>query len=79
MDYVVRTCEEYDVLEFEGDLNSFYKANGVPEILLGDELLKRAFYEVYDYDPLNDTKFLAHRLCIDCRNRGSIGKPDWWQ
>ncbi len=79
MDYVVRTCEEYDVLEFEGDLNSFYKATGVPEILWGDELVKRAFYEVYDYDPLNDTKFLAHRLCIDCRTRGSLGKPEWWQ
>tara|TARA_R110001599_G_scaffold45036_3_gene133567 strand:- start:16926 stop:18173 length:1248 start_codon:yes stop_codon:yes gene_type:complete len=78
MEYVVRTCEEFDVLEFEGDLNFFYRGIGVPEILLGDELVKRAFYEVYDYDPLNDTKFLAHRLCIDCRKRGNLGKPNWW-
>ncbi|WP_185096897.1 DUF4249 domain-containing protein [Roseivirga seohaensis] len=78
MDYVVRTCEEYYALEFEGDLNLFYKANGVPEDLLGDELVRRAFYEVYDYDSFTDTKFLAHRLCIDCRTRGSLGKPEWW-
>ncbi len=47
--------------------------------LLGDELAKRAFYEVYYYDSFTDTKFLAHRLCIDCRNRGSLEKPEWWQ
>lgn len=78
MVYVNRPCETYSALEFEGALTAFYEAEDLPEEQRGGVIPIRELYELYDYDQWTGFKFLAHRLCVDCRRRGDIGKPDYW-
>ncbi|KYG84809.1 hypothetical protein AWW67_01820 [Roseivirga seohaensis] len=78
-EYVTKPCETYSAMAFDGSLNTFYEATDLPEDLRGSVIPIRELYELYDYDQYTGTKFLAHRLCADCRKKGSIGKPEWWQ
>jgi len=79
MEYVVKPCERYSAMSYDGSLTSFYEAEDLPEEMRGGVIPIRELYELYDYDGSTGIKFLAHRLCVDCRRRGSVGKPDWWQ
>ncbi|KYG76684.1 DUF4249 domain-containing protein [Roseivirga echinicomitans] len=78
-EYVVRPCETYSAIEFDGSLTTFYEATDLPEEQRGSVIPIRENYELYDYDQYTGTKFMAHRFCADCRRRGSLGKPNWWQ
>ena len=79
MEYVVRPCERYSAMSYDGSLTSFYEAEDLPEDMRGGAIPIRGLYELYDYDGSTGVKFLAHRFCVDCRRRGNLGKPDWWQ
>ncbi len=78
MDYIVRPCEKYPVLEYEKSLELFYDPKYLSDAEQATIVPIRELYELYDIDEGTPVKFLAHHLCADCRRRGSIGKPDWW-
>ncbi len=79
LEYVVRPCEKYSEMGFEGSLNTFYEAEDLPEDQRGAVIPIRELYELYDIEQGTGMKLLAHRLCSDCRKRGSLEKPEWWQ
>ncbi|WP_068416142.1 DUF4249 domain-containing protein [Roseivirga echinicomitans] len=80
MEYVSRTCEEFSVVEqYFGSLAKFYEAADLPYAQKAAAISIRKLYDLYDYNPVSGEKFLAHRYCTDCRLKGSLGKPDWWQ
>ncbi|MHA7101615.1 DUF4249 domain-containing protein [Roseivirga pacifica] len=76
--YLDRTCEEYGAIQYSGSIEDFYAANDLPESLRGSEASKRSLYELFDLGLTGEYKF-AHRFCTDCRRRGSLGKPEYWQ
>ncbi|WP_323757469.1 DUF4249 domain-containing protein [Roseivirga sp.] len=78
-EYVTRPCETYSAIGFDGSLTTFYEATDLPEELQGTAIPIRELYELYDYDQLTGVKSLAHRFCADCRRRGGLEKPTWWQ
>tara|TARA_R110001592_G_scaffold11468_1_gene56595 strand:+ start:7018 stop:8274 length:1257 start_codon:yes stop_codon:yes gene_type:complete len=79
LEYVTRPCETYSAIEFEGSLTTFYEATDLSEEQRGTQIPIRELYELYDYDQGTGVKSLAHRFCADCRRRGNLGKPNWWQ
>ncbi|WP_323757471.1 DUF4249 domain-containing protein [Roseivirga sp.] len=78
-EYVTRPCETYSPIEFDGSLTTFYEATDLPEEMRGTVIPIRELYELYDIQEGTPVIYLAHRFCADCRRRGSIGKPVWWQ
>ncbi|KYG76683.1 hypothetical protein AWN68_06560 [Roseivirga echinicomitans] len=79
--YVTRPCEKYPSIEFDGSLNTFYEATDLPEEQRGGAIPIRELYELYDiYETdTGPVLILAHRFCADCRRRGGLEKPTWWQ
>ena len=76
-DYLNRICSIYPAYNYDGSVSDFYQALDLEESVRGSEISKRSFYELYDLDP-SGSIFMAHRLCVDCTRRGSLGKPDYW-
>lgn len=76
LDYIIYPCTQFELKEFEGDLRHFYNATSVEESMRAQEILIRSHYELFD---LAGFLLLAHRNCVDCRHRGTLGKPDYWQ
>ena len=76
-EHIFRVCKKYGVTAFDGSIEDFYEGVDVQEELRGSVLPKRAQMTVFKIGYTGD-KFFAHRLCIDCTRRGSLGKPDYW-
>lgn len=76
--YIKRPCSEYRQYNFEGSVSDFYQALDVEPENRGRESAIRSLYEIYDYNSFAGVISMAHRLCVDCRYRGSVGKPDYW-
>ncbi|NVJ47419.1 MAG: DUF4249 domain-containing protein [Cytophagia bacterium] len=76
--YIRRPCSEYRQYNFEGSVSAFYQALDVDPENRGRESAIRSLYEIYDYNSFAGVISMAHRLCVDCRYRGSVGKPDYW-
>lgn len=77
-EYIRRPCAEYRQYNFEGTVRDFYEAVDIDPENRGRESAIRSLYEIYDYNSFAGVISMAHRLCVDCRYRGSIGKPDYW-
>ncbi|RKQ42656.1 uncharacterized protein DUF4249 [Roseivirga pacifica] len=75
LDHIIYPCTVFHIKEFEGDLRDFYNATDVDESIRHQETVLRSFYEIFDQF---GRWHLAHRHCVDCRYRGSLGKPDYW-
>lgn len=76
LEHTFRTCSEFRLFENVGSLYAFYNALDIQD---EDErqaaIIYRAHYEIFDYITAN---MMGHRYCVDCRYRGSLGKPDYW-
>lgn len=76
-DNIYRTCPEFGTIEFNGSINDFYFATDISD---PDDrqsaIVYRSVFEVFDLLP--DVVIMAHRTCVDCRYRGTQGKPDYW-
>lgn len=76
LDHIFNPCTQTELIEFEGTLNEFYNAVDVPEEDKFEAIIARSVYEIFDM--YGDFIVLGHRLCVDCRYRGSLDKPDYW-
>ncbi|WP_422005971.1 DUF4249 domain-containing protein [Roseivirga pacifica] len=78
LEYLERTCTKYGGWQFRGSVEEFYQALDLPESIRGPEIARRGNFELVDLGARNEL-FFAHRLCADCRRRGSLNKPSYWE
>ncbi|KOF02684.1 hypothetical protein OB69_10225 [Roseivirga seohaensis subsp. aquiponti] len=78
-EYVYQPCVGSSIIEYEYSMKTFYEAGDLPSEVRPVEIPVRERYELFDYRPWSGVKYFAYKQCVDCRKRGSLQKPEWWQ